>query len=266
MGDYGMKVAKTGKSITSTNPRDYRFHSGINMLKIFKEAFGSKSVSTGVVGTIDVTHNLGYKPIVLSYFKHPSDGHWYSAPCRTFDYETTFPNWDLMSVMKHINNNQIQIKLYDGDPPMPTSPTSINYKYYILADPRENDWYEPATSDTDEETYSDDYGFKISRPGIDVKTAEPKNLVFSTSFNTFKEYRIIKMTSEGSITHGLDYPPTFLALKEDYFNPGEFIRGDAWPFINGSAPMISIDDTKVYYRTGGYEDIYVILFIDPLDE
>ncbi len=266
MGDFGMKVAKIGADIDSTDPRDYHFHSGINMLKIFKEAFGTKSITTGVVGTVDVTHNLGYKPIILSYFKHPSDGHWYSAPCRTYDFDTIPPSWDLMSVMKHTNNNQIQLRFYDGDPAMPSSPTNIDYKYYVLADPRQDAWYEPATSDTDSESYADDFGFKISRPGIDVKTAEPKNLVFSTAFNTFKEYRIIKMTTPGYIAHGLDYPPTFLAIKEDYFNPGEFIRGDVYPFISGSAPIISVDDTNVYYRTSGYEDIYVILFIDPLDE
>lgn len=264
--DYGIKVAKEGKDITSTDPRDYRFHSGINILKIFKEGFGTKSVAHGVVGTVDVTHNLGYKPMVFSYFKHPSNGHWYSAPCRTYEYGGS-ATWDLMSVMKHTSNNQIQIRLYDGDPAMPLSPTNVNYKYYILADPRENDWYLPASSDTDNGSYSDDYGFKISRPGIDVKTAEPKNLVFSTAFNTFKEYRIIKMTTAGSsVNHGLNYPPTFLAVKEDYFHSGEFIRGDVTPFINGSYPEISVDDTKVYYSANAYETIYVILFIDPLNE
>jgi len=264
--DYGIKVAKVGKNINSSDINDYTFHSSINMLKIYKEGFGTKSVSTGVVATIDVTHNLGYKPMVFSYFKHPSDGHWYSAPCRTYDYETIPPTWDLMSVMKHLDNNKIQIRLYDGDPAMPTSPTNVDYKYYILADPRENAWYQPATSDSDSGDYDNDYGFKVSRPGIDVKTAEPKNLVFSSSFNTFKEYRIIKMTSSGSINHGLNYPPTFLAIKEDYFNAGEFIRGDVFPFVSGSASIINVDSTKVYYRTSGYETIYVILFIDPLNE
>lgn len=264
--DYGIKVAKNGKSITSTNIRDYTLHSSINMLKIFKEGFGTKSVTTGVVATTDVTHNLGYKPMVFSYFKHPSDGHWYCAPCRTYDFEHTPPNWDLMSVMKHVDSNKIQIRLYDGDPAMPTSPTNIDYKYYILADPRENDWYIPATSDTDSGSYSNDYGLKVSRPGIDVKTAEPRNLVFSSSFNTFKEYRIIKLSPGTSVSHGLNYPPTFLAVKEDYFNPGEFIRGDVIPFINGSLALISVDSTKVYSSASGYEDIYVILFIDPLNE
>jgi len=74
------------------------------------------------------------------------------------------------------------------------------------------------------------------------------------------------MTSSGSINHGLNYPPTFLAIKEDYFNAGEFIRGDVFPFVSGSASIINVDSTKVYYRTSGYETIYVILFIDPLNE
>lgn len=265
--DYGIKVAKKGSNVNSTNPRDYNFHSGINMLKVFREVSGVKSVARGVVGTIDITHNLGYKPMMFSYFRHPSDGHWYSAPCRTFDYGTQPPTWDLMVLMKHLNNNQIQIRMYDGDPAMPTTPTNINYKYYILADPRQDAWYQPATVDTDSASSSEDYGFKISRPGIDVKTAEPRNLVFSTRFNTFKEYRIVKMSSAGSVLHGLDYPPTFLAVKRDYFNNTEFKRGDVMPFINGSLALVSVDNTRVYYRTAGFdEDTYIILFTDPLDE
>lgn len=268
--DYGIKVAKEGKDITSTDPRDYRFHSGINMLKIFKEGFGTKSVARGDVGTVDVTHNLGYKPMVFGYFKHPGSSCWFGMPCRTYNtYNIPNPRttWDLIGNISNINNNTVRLKFYDGSPAMPSSPSSINYKYYILADPRQDDWYQPASSDTDDGSYSNDYGFKISRPGIDVKTAEPKNLVFSTAFNTFKEYAIVSVTGtdytqEIVVSHGLDYPPAFLALGD--IGGGQYSREDVIGRYRGSWGNICVDESNVYINTVG--KVYVILFIDPLNE
>ena len=81
--DYGIKIAKAGKSLESSDINDYTFHSSVNTLKIYKESFGTKSVSTGSIATIDVTHNLGYKPMVFGYFKHPGSSCWFGMPCRT---------------------------------------------------------------------------------------------------------------------------------------------------------------------------------------
>jgi hypothetical protein len=261
--DYGIKVAKEGKSSSSSDPRDYSFHSYFNQLKIFDEVHGVISLSTTVVGTVNNTHNLGYKPLIFSYFEHPEVSKWYSAPCRTYNALSTPPTWDLISVMKHVSANEIQVRFYD-DGFMTSSPTNVQYKYYILVDPREGAWYDPASTDTDSETLTNSYGIRIARPNIDVKTAEPQNLVYSSKFNTFKIAKIVKFTSAGSSAHGLGYPPAFFVLKEDPTYSGEWIRGDVNPFLNGSYPLVNVDGTNVNCLSSG--TYYVILFTDPLNE
>ena len=103
-------------------------------------------------------------------------------------------------------------------------------------------------------------GIKISKPGVDVKTADDKDLVWSSNYKTWKIYKIVHFTSAGSETHGLTYPPTFVALIKE---------GTSW----GSASLgyqelgyswVSVDDINVYSSTS--DEVYVILFIDPLNE
>lgn len=274
MDDYGIKVVKKGKSITSTNICDYSLHSGINTLKLLgDDVFDGNfnlTVQKGIVSTKTLSHNLGYKPMVFAFFKHPETNRYCAMPCRTFNYSNQPPTWDLIGLTRHLNNNQVQVRLYDGDPPMSTGSTTVNVKCYIAIDPRKDSWYEPAQIDTDNHVDAGDYGVKISRKGIDVKTASPKNLVFSSSCNTFKIYRTIKISGGESITHGLNYPPTFFAFKREWEQTGSFegkyIRGDVAPFMQGAYPLISVDNTKVYCKGNSNELIYVILCVDPLNE
>ncbi len=97
-----------------------------------------------------------------------------------------------------------------------------------------------------------DYGIKMSKPGVDVKTASDKDLSWSSDFKTFKIYKIVKFTSTGNKTHGLNYPPAFVA-----FAPNDFFY---------DLSLASVDDTKVYLEHYPGSAVYVILYIDPLDE
>lgn len=274
MGDYGVKIVKRGKSLMSQNVCDYSLHSGINTLKLLgNDVFDGNfnlTVQKGIISTKTLSHNLGYKPMVFAFFKHPETNRYCAMPCRTFNYSNQPPTWDLIGLTKHLNNNQVQVRLYDGDPPMPTGSTTVNVKCYIAVDPRKGDWYEPAQTDTDNYVGTGNYGIKISRPGIDAKTALPKNLVFSSNFNTFNIYRVIEMSGGEIMSHGLDYPPTFFALKREWEKTGSFegkyIRGDVTPFMQGAYPLISVDNTNVYCKGNSNELIYVILCTNPLNE
>lgn len=68
--DIVFKIAKIGKSITSTNPNDYIFHSDLNTFKIIKS--GQKKV-TVVSDTLNQTfvqaHGLSFTPFVNAFFK-----------------------------------------------------------------------------------------------------------------------------------------------------------------------------------------------------
>jgi hypothetical protein len=116
------------------------------------------------------------------------------------------------------------------------------------------------------------YGIKMSKPGVDVKTAADVDLSWSSDFRTLKLYRVIVFTGPGSVTHGLDYPPTFTALMR--------VGGVTMPTCLGYQELaysfVSVDDEKVYTTNPSslhtlpypvnWDRVYVSLFIDPLNE
>lgn len=67
MGDYGIKVMNVGKSITSTEPRDYVFNSAYGAVKIVHESLGTISLSGTADTSGTVTHSLGFAPMILLY-------------------------------------------------------------------------------------------------------------------------------------------------------------------------------------------------------
>ena len=113
------------------------------------------------------------------------------------------------------------------------------------------------------------FGIKVSRPGYDVKTASDPNLIFSSEFNTLKEYRVLKLTGLGGgdiseAAHGLSYPPTFIPFRQ-YGGSGGDWQIHATSYF-GPATNFWVDDTKVYAMLSADEIAYVMLFIDPLNE
>lgn len=65
MGDYGIKIAKPGKSIDSTDPKDYIFWSKYQTLSLYSKVTTSITLPAGQQSaTVTITHNLGYYPHV----------------------------------------------------------------------------------------------------------------------------------------------------------------------------------------------------------
>jgi hypothetical protein len=104
------------------------------------------------------------------------------------------------------------------------------------------------------------YGIKISRDGIDARTADDRDLCYSSDFRTFKIYKIVKFTSTGSQEHGLNYSPMFIVpiqLDVD-FDYSQGARGFGNVFV----------DNKFVYCNDlmGQSEYYIILCTDSLNE
>ena len=82
MANYGIKITKAGKGITSTDPVDYIFNSTYGTVKIVKEPT-DKEYETIVVANASsaiasVEHGLSFPPLVLLFTElKPGSGHWY---------------------------------------------------------------------------------------------------------------------------------------------------------------------------------------------
>lgn len=74
--DYGLKVAKEGKSITSTSPRDYVFHSGARSPMVHSITWKDTTSLLFNQVAFQATHNLPYTPLfalfgAYDYFQAP---------------------------------------------------------------------------------------------------------------------------------------------------------------------------------------------------
>ena len=77
MGDFGIKVTLPGTDVSSTEPRDYVFNSAYTTVKIVSEGSGTLSVPSPGTSFATITHNLGYKPLIIPYFESvPGSGTW----------------------------------------------------------------------------------------------------------------------------------------------------------------------------------------------
>jgi hypothetical protein len=141
MSNFGIKVTRPGKGVSSTTIRDFTIHSDYNILKIAEEGSGTASLNVG--WSANINHNLGYKPQVFFYFEHPSITRWIKAPGGA-DENTTGGSavYRITGWYENTTVNRTVLSLEYDPTAGPAGPVSVKYKYYILIEPRKDAWYE----------------------------------------------------------------------------------------------------------------------------
>lgn len=86
------------------------------------------------------------------------------------------------------------------------------------------------------------YGIKVSQPGVDVKTAEDKDLIINSQYNSFKIFKKELSVSPPlnnlervtfTIEHDLGYNPSFLSFYKDlYYGGNQYWMPDGGGIIN----------------------------------
>lgn len=72
-GEQGkLIIAMPNKDTNSSDPRDIAFHSSWKQLIIDSSLYGESDTIDGYY-TISIAHNLGYRPMYLSYYKNSND-------------------------------------------------------------------------------------------------------------------------------------------------------------------------------------------------
>lgn len=100
MANYGIKIAKEGKSIYSTDPRDYIFWSKYPTLSLYAKITTSITLPARQQFTsVSVTHNLGYRPQVW-VFANDCGNRYSRLPYRNYlctdcDLKTEIPYFNL---------------------------------------------------------------------------------------------------------------------------------------------------------------------------
>ena len=198
MGDYGFKVSKEGVDVRTATIKEQIINSDKNTIKIFKEGGFNKSIPAdpGAAISETVAHNLNFIPAFLSYAKL-SNALKAHMPY-TIDFDNSLQQtWILDS--DSTNLNFIIERAF-------ASMTAKVY-YFILGN--------EILSSSDKTIYSPtrDYGIKIARPDVDVRTAGDLELQFTSKYDTLKPFLFGSGTVAGGtlqINHNLDYYPAFL--------------------------------------------------------
>lgn len=68
MGDFGIKIVKDGKSLTSTNPNDYIYWSKYNGLSLLSTIDITSLAEGDTSGTATYAHGLSYTPFVIGRY------------------------------------------------------------------------------------------------------------------------------------------------------------------------------------------------------
>lgn len=136
--DFGIKASRAGNDVLTAATRLLTVTSGVNMYKVAMSAYGTVSIASGASWTTDITHNLGYKPIVRFYVEHPEISQWVLAPALAGI--ATGGTWDMTCVAVNVDTNTVRLGVYTA--PFSPSPRTFKYKYYIMIEPRKDAWYE----------------------------------------------------------------------------------------------------------------------------
>lgn len=99
MADYGIKIAKPGKSVQSIDPADYIFWSKYRSRTILMQGSTTIFCPNGATTTLTIMHNLGYIPQV-ALFSDTSGG-----------YNMRIP-WELFNPVTGYNESVIIVRVF----------------------------------------------------------------------------------------------------------------------------------------------------------
>lgn len=256
--DYGAAVSQRGYDVKSCADRFLLYSSAFQNLKIHS--------ITKVTGTlpIRITHNLGYKcPFEVIAHDAPQ---WAYYPWTRIPFSDGF---FYNSVNAKGYDNYIDIVNGEYDPEV-----SNSYTVIIYLDNFETVAEKDVNSGTSLGSYSEDYGFRVSKDGYDVKTCTDLQCAFTSkqAFTEIVHKKGINTERSGqvNISHNQGTPLKFLAFQKkttDSFITPMVRRGRTTlsldgAYIDSSNLWCGIDLGDGTFATG--YDFYYIMFKNRL--
>ncbi len=210
MGDVGIAVSQKGKEVQTTADRNLLFSSAFQTLKIFNVYSVSTTIPSSGINTITINHNLGYiAPYRVIYNGSTTRGQGTSYPgivdgdgLGIFDFDRQYAD----KFELNIDGNFDTITSSVGD--------TVYFTVYIFLDDFTAVTEKNVNSDLTTSTEDEDYGFRVSKDGVDVKTGADIDMV--TTSSTYTNIIHKKGTSATSaVSHNLGYvPPMFGYFKD----------------------------------------------------
>jgi len=130
MTTFGIKVSKPGYDATTAAKENLVFSSEYDTLKLFYSGSGSVSVPNNpdpwIPGgvTVEITHNLGYKPVFFCFSTNP----WWSTDDKFSPYTWRSIGSPYNGADYACDTNKIYLTFWNPDP---ENPDTVYYRYHI---------------------------------------------------------------------------------------------------------------------------------------
>jgi len=189
MANYGIK---SGSNLNTNTDKQVKLTSEFSTLKMYKWGDAQFTTNGDAEGSVQIAHDLGYAPMVVVWRKLTAQ--------YTFLSATTYPNaymyeggWNpyaptdnnICSLVLADENNitirhfpAIGIPLSGGNEPN----TTYYFRYMIFVD-QTDDFSDPSNI-----SLTGDYGFKVSKPGVNVLTGEEYQMMYSSKYKAVQYY------------------------------------------------------------------------------
>lgn len=213
--DYGIKA---GSNLLTNTDKQLNLTSEFGGFKVFKWGNASFTTNGAGVGSVEITHDLGYAPIAIVYRKHTAQ--WVGGTdLPTTQFSNAYShigalNWyaggaESIDLRVKVDNEKLYIE--DGGIGNLANNTTYNFRYYIIVDLAQ------AFTDASNIALTDDYGFKVSKPGVDVLTAEEYNMNYSSKYKSLQYY------ANHVVSEEIELPEMFASFHDDYVEAASYI-------------------------------------------
>jgi len=241
--DFGAAVSQKGYDVKTCADRFLVYSSAFQTLKIFNTYSVSTTRPSSGENVITINHNLGYyAPFFVVYNGSTTRGVGSSF----------FMNDSSFAINARMKVNTLEIHVDDFFDLLETNDgATVYFTVYIFLDDFRTVTEKNVNTDLTSGASSSDYGFRISKPGFDVKTCADKDCTLSSSF--FNQIIHKKgITTSDTIAHNLGYVPNF--LKYTRYSGGDYIFFDG---LMGSMTTTELNTTVLPGETA-----YYIIFKD----
>jgi len=246
MGDYGAAVSQKGYDIKTCADRFLVYSSAFHGLKIFNTYTASTTIPTDPnINTITITHNLGYiAPCIILY--NMNSDLLIDNEDRAYFFSDSYGQ--MITHRMKVNTLEIDVDQWIDDPDYGNHAGATAYfTVYIFAEDFAEFEGSVINTGISSGESSVDYGFRISKPGFDVKTCANKDCVLTSS----KASMIVHKKGEEAgvpITHSLGYIPSSLTYAysevdgELSFTPAFSIYDNRIEFVDSTVLYVIFKD------------------------
>lgn len=236
--DLGAAVSQPGKDVKVTADRFFTLSSSFQSLKVLAVHEVNTTIPASGINTITITHNLGYyAPVLIVY-----NGSTTIGTNRSYLMSDTFSDLDI-----EIGVNTIKINVEEGvfDTTSAIGAT-VYFTVYSFIDTFDAFTAPALSTDTTDSADGNDYGFRVSKPGFDVKTCADVDCVITSKRPSMTIHKKGIADAGDTIAHGLGYIPTILS----------FIKYSGNDFLSLNNYAVEVDATNLYFAELNPSDTY----------